>query len=225
MKETIPVYLTAFNHLSTLRHMAKECERFDQPITIIDHGSTYPPLLEWYESCPYRVVMTGKNWGCYGFWSTKRHERETGYYIVSDSDLDLSGVPADAVEKLLAAFRANPWANKAGLSLEWEDIPDHNPHKYVVLAYERNYWYSRTRDGNWKAPVGATFALYNQRERPVQVITNEFYRAVRLDRPYVARHFPWYLDPTKLGEEDRYYFSRTDATSHYSEKIKRAAGL
>jgi hypothetical protein len=164
--------------------------------------------------------MTGKNWGCYGFWSTKRHERETGYYIVSDSDLDLSGVPADAVERLLDAFRANPWANKAGLSLEWEDIPDHNPHKYVVLAYERNYWYSRTRDGNWKAPVGATFALYNQRERPVQVITNEFYRAVRLDRPYTAVHVPWHIDFNNLTEEDLYYYKRTDTTSHYSQKIK-----
>lgn len=213
----IPCFLTVFNLLSWPRAMAAECERLGLEPIIFDNDSDYPPLLEWLDACPYPVIRAGHNSGCYGFWNLGLHEKQEGYYVVSDSDLDLSGVPDDAVSRLIEAFEANPDAVKAGLSLEIEDIPEGYPLRDKVFTWERPYWRTPGKGpACWKAGVGATFALYH----PGRSLAREFYAGVRLDRPYTARHLPWYLDFAHPDEEQRYYFDRCQGPAYWGMLIK-----
>ncbi|HEY0985312.1 MULTISPECIES: hypothetical protein [unclassified Schlesneria] len=210
-------YLTVYEQLTWPRQMAEECVRLGLSPVILDHGSTYPPLLKWLDECPYPVIRVAHNAGCYGFWWTGRYREMSSQYIVSDSDLDLSQVPDDVVERLQQALAENPDVAKAGLSLEIEDIPDTYPFREQVMVWERPYW-TEKRSGAWRANIGATFALYDPARH--EMLDEDFYSAVRLDRPYTARHLPWYLDFQQLDPELRYYFDRCDNVAYWGSLTK-----
>jgi hypothetical protein len=211
-------YLTVFEQLTWPRVMAQECVRLGLDPILLDNGSTYGPLLEWLDDCPYTVIRVGHNAGCYGFWHAGRHLSLNSEYVVSDSDLDLSRVPADAVERLRDALARNTDVAKAGLSLEIEDLPETYPFRRDVWTWERPYWTHRRGDA-WLADVGATFAVYDPRRN--ELLGRSFYSAVRLDRPYTARHLPWYVDFDRLNDELRYYFSRCDNVVYWSSRARQ----
>ena len=146
----IDCYLTTYEQLTWPRAMASQCERLGLNPILLDNGSTYEPLLKWLETCPYPVIRVGNNAGCYGFWRARRHHFLTSPYIVSDSDLDLSGVPIDVVDRLRRALDENPDVAKAGLSLEIDDIPEHYAFKHDVVGWERQYWQVH-RGEHWQA--------------------------------------------------------------------------
>ncbi|MBL8848896.1 MAG: hypothetical protein JNG89_04400 [Planctomycetaceae bacterium] len=214
----IDCFLTVYEQLTWPRRMAEQCVRLGLNPIIVDNGSTYEPLLAWLENCPYEVIRVGANAGCYGFWHRKHHHARTDLYVVSDSDLDLSAVPADAVDRLRRALDQNPDVAKAGLSLEIIDLPDVYPFKQDVVSWEQQFWTTRRGDC-WRADIGATFALYDPSRNAL--LDQNFYPAVRLDRPYTARHLPWYLDFNDLTDELRYYFSRCDDLAHWGSRTKR----
>jgi len=65
----------------------------------LDNASTYKPLLDFYESCPYEVVRLPKNHGHTAPWTFLADVFATGPYVVTDPDLDLSEVPAWSHQK------------------------------------------------------------------------------------------------------------------------------
>jgi hypothetical protein len=42
---------------------------------------------------------------------------------------------------------------------------------------------------------------------------------LRLDRPYTARHLPWYLHAGNTKDEHRYYFSRVQTPAHWGSRL------
>jgi hypothetical protein len=213
----IPCYVTMRDLLSWPKALCREIERLGLVPILCDHGSTYPPLLEWYSECDHEIRRYGND-GCYGFWNRGDHLRQSGWYVVTDCDLDLSGVPADCVEIAQRSFLANPTVAKVGVSLEILDIPPGVAAWDQVQAYEPGYWMRRTMDGHWDAGVGATFAIYHAgRAYPWG---EPFYKAVRLDRPYTARHLPWYVTAETMDDEYAYYLERIDPSPVYSHWIK-----
>lgn len=216
----IPCYLTIFEQVTWPRRMAQECERLGLEVILLDNGSTYPPCVDWLNNCPYKVIRMEYNAGCYGFFNSGMHKDQTGPYVLSDSDLDLSGVPNDAVARMAIAQALNPKVDKVGLSLEIDDVPESYPFYETVLKYEQPYWQSPLPGGCWYAGVGATFALYLP-QRSDYGQKDVFYNAARLDRPYTAKHLPWYLDLDNLDEENLYYYSRCDNVAHYSSKVRQ----
>lgn len=210
-------YLTVYEQFTWPHQMARECVRLGLSPILLDHGSTYKPLLRWLENCPYPVIRAHHNAGCYGFWRSGRYLTMTSQYIVSDSDLDLTRVPDDTVERLRNALSQNPDVAKAGLSLEIEDIPASYPFREHVLTWERPYW-TEKRPGGWRANIGATFALYDPKRHGQ--LEHDFYSAVRLDRPYTAKHLPWYLDLDELTPELRYYYERCDDLAYWSSRTR-----
>lgn len=211
-------YLTVYEQLTWPRQMAAECVRLGLTPILLDNGSTYPPLLEWLDNCPYQVIRVGSNAGCYGFWRAGRHYHLTTPYIVSDSDLDLSTVPADVVAKLAAVLADNPDVVKVGLSLEIDDLPETYPFRDAVFGWERPYW-TVPRGEHWLANIGATFALYDPARN--ELLDRDFYPAIRLNRPYTARHLPWYTDFSSLSDELRYYYERCDNVAYWGSRGKR----
>lgn len=212
----IPVYITCYNVLSWARNLAEQCERLGFEPVLIDNASTYPSLLEWYRDCPYRVIRLDQNEGCYGFWQRGEHARQDSYYVVTDCDLNLTGVPADLADRLVEVFERHPEVSKVGLSLEIDDLPEAFPLQEAVRNHESQFWRENVEPGVWRADVGARFAIYH----PSRDVSGRFYSALRLDRPYTARHLPWYLHRQNATDEHRYYFERVQTITHWGAQMQ-----
>src|SRR5207248_460339 len=99
------------------------------------------PLLQWYDGCPFRVVRLDHNLGPLAAWLSGTVEREAGqYYVVTDPDLDISGVPRDLMEVLRAGLKAYPDVNKVGLSLELRDLDITVSTARDVVRWEQQFW-------------------------------------------------------------------------------------
>ena len=68
----IPIVINNFNRLETLLKLLHSLEvRGYKNIYIIDNGSSYPPLLDYYRECPYTVYLLHKNVGHLAVWGDR----------------------------------------------------------------------------------------------------------------------------------------------------------
>ena len=216
----IPVIINNFNRLTTLRSLITSLEeRGLHNIHILDNDSTYPPLLEWYRTCPYEVIHLGRNLGFKALWKDKATRRRfcRDYYTYTDSDVVLDDdCPADVMERLYRLLKDRyPYAAKIGLSLRIDNLPEHYAHKQKVLEWESRYYTHPTGTGLYRAPVDTTFALYRPR---VGLSRSRAVEAYRTAVPYRLKHLPWYTDSQHPSDEERYY---TDHCRHATEWSSR----
>lgn len=225
----IPCIINNFNQFEYLVPMVDQLLKFDQlAIYILDNGSSYPPLIKWYQGLQQTsvtVICLNKNIGHRAPWATPltyqlAWKHKSPYYIVTDPDLDLSKVPMDFLDVMKTVLNTKD-VFKVGLSIEFEDLPDCYPCKKQVQDWESQMWaLDRVELGNdrklFKVGVDTTFAMYNllftelvpatfRRPSYVKFNCNFIDSAYRLDRPYTARHLPWYLDPNNLSENQKFY--------------------
>lgn len=195
-----------------------------EPI-LLDNTSTYPPLLEWYKSCPFKVHTFKQRYGERVFWDSGLfNEYNDEYYIVTDHDLDISTVPSDYTEKLIQGLE-NTDVTKCGLSLEIDDLPD-TEYSNIAKSYESKYWQDKDHLGNYVAGVDTTFAMYDRKRQPLGWDRGDnFYKATRLPKPYTAKHMPWYLNEKslELDEEEKYY--HTGRENFWSLVYKRTYNI
>lgn len=216
------VHIISFNLFSPLPKLVDDCRRLDgvTGVTIIDNASTYPPLVEWLSQCDCNVIRRERNDGPM---SVYRSVDRTDWYAVTDSDLDIAEVPRDVLLKLRAVMERRPNIRKAGLSLEIGDLPDVNTKLIqAVLDWESVFWRDRDpqESGFWQADIATTFCL----QRPGSG-WNGYSPALRADRPYTARHLPWYWDPDNLTDEQAYYLGQKFRGTWWSAKLKRHTGI
>ena len=209
----IPVYINNHNRLTTTKAMTKWLLRAGtKRITILDNGSTYAPLLEWYNKLPEGVdVVKQSNLGPWAFWSSQRHMEQETPYVVTDSDLIPASIcPLDLVEKLLQLLRDNPGCGKVGPGLRLDNIPDLS-REFVTSGDGKGwegegvFWKRRHISGAFSAPIDTTFALYNAFSPWVPADWNN----LRTDSPYVVEHAPWYVQKP-FSEEEQYYREHAD---------------
>jgi len=211
---TIPIYINNYNHLTTTRKMA---EYFDDipgtDIVIVDNNSTYPPLLEWYKNCKYKVELLGKNgkhhapWNCGVILNPIDHKKKYGsdYYVVTDADLEINSCPIDLLDILIDGITVHDVV-KAGLGIEINDLPDGCPSKNYVHSWEIQHWKNKSlyltsnKINFYNTCVDTTFALYRIYETNPKSICP----AIRSGRPYVARHNPWYITKENINEEYKF---------------------
>ncbi len=178
----------------------------------VDNNSDYPPLLEYYEATRYEVIRMDKNYGYQVVWSQNVLNilGVTGNYIVSDPDLDLSGIPDDFLSVLEEGLRRYPQFDKCGFSLEINDLP---PTEFCPVGYEKQFWQYPLDNRYFRAAIDTTFALYK--------VPFHSFNAIRTNRPYTARHLPWYyFDFEDMPADEQYYF-RTTSETHSMGGIKR----
>lgn len=88
------VYINVFNRLTTTKAMAEQVVSLGGDPILIDNDSDWEPLLEFYAECPYEVVRLRSNMGHHAPWlSGAVGKYECVQYVVTDCDLDLTGVP------------------------------------------------------------------------------------------------------------------------------------
>ena len=122
----IPVIINNRNLLSWPRMMVERIKTFKNvgDIIIVDNDSTYPPLLEWYDSAPCEIMRI-ENMGHSAPWDCGLVSKFTTPYVVTDPDLGLNNVRIDVLDKLLEKLNSNPNLKKVGLILN--HVLSHSP--------------------------------------------------------------------------------------------------
>ena len=218
----IPVIINNRNLLTYPKQMFEDLKSFNDigDITIVDNDSTYEPLLEWYETKPCEIIKTSNN-GHLSPWLIDLPKKLTSeFYVVTDSDLDLSTTPKDSLLFLVNKMNKYPEYCKIGLSLKnWlvsENSPYHNFLKnWAITNWDINSVY----DGllpNQK--IDTTFALYN---------INRHYRGHNCATylPYSVNHIPWeftndlIMNMEEMNYEYYYYLKNSNNSSSYKQFI------
>lgn len=207
MSQLIPAFIINRNLLSWPKMMAEWMTALPGVVPIIyDNQSSYPPLLEWYDSCPYQVLrLPGNTWHSGIFYSGILNKLDTDYYIITDPDLDLSSVPLDIIDKMKYGLNKYPEYGKCGVALHTDDLPDGFPGKYDIINWESKYWTDPLDDLFYRAHVDTTFALYDASR-----LRSYTYEAIRIAGPYTARHIPWYITKDNISSEFKYYCAHNE---------------
>lgn len=208
------IFITVWNRYSWLIPFCVDCEKAGLNVVLIDNNSTYPPCVKWLKGCKYDVIWMKKNEGPWAFFITDLYQKYTDrYFMISDSDQDISKVPVDFPDVLFQGLQDHDYDNiwKCGLSQEINDLPD-NSYANGVYEYEKGFWSNKTPKGFYKVWMDLGVAVYDRERRGEYPNKEEnWYSAVRADRPYTSRHLDWYLTPENIRDEDRYYFTNKDA--------------
>lgn len=200
----IPIILNNFNRLSTTKKLADDLSKLGYTdIHILDNNSTYPPLLEWYNNCPYKVELMGKNHGQLAVYNSDYINKFSGWIAYSDSDIELNpNCPREFVSELTR--KADKYNKvKAGLALRIDDLP-RTRYGIYVQREEQKFWTKEIEPDTYDADVDTTFSVIKVGQ-PFQ------YQAIRLAGNLTARHIPWYLDYENLNSEELYIIEKADS--------------
>jgi len=214
-----PVFINCRDRLAPLIQLIAWLEKAGQDrIYLIDNDSSYPPLLEYYETTPHRVIRLGQNVGHKALWLTDSVSdlRESTPFIFTDPDIvPIDDCPVDAIEMFADVLDRHPDIKKVGFGLKIDDIPDHYRFKREVILWESQYWKEAVEPGLFRAPIDTTFALYRASGE------HQLDKCIRTGHPYVARHTSWYVESDNPSDEDRYYgeHAREDITHWTRERI------
>ncbi|MGM9868331.1 MAG: glycosyltransferase family 2 protein [Sodaliphilus sp.] len=219
----IPIIINNFNRLTMLKKLINSLtSRGYTRIVILDNQSTYPPLIEWYATCPFEVIHLPKNYGFKALWRYAPVRRRfcSDYYIYTDADVMLSPeCPDDVVQRMFHILKhERRKAFKIGPSIRISDLPDHYAHKQQVVDFESKYFTKKTTVANiplYRAPIDTTFALYRPRIGLSRRVSLEAYR---MAEPYSILHLPWYQNSSNLSEEDAFYIQACQQPTMWSGK-------
>ena len=205
-------FIITYNRLNLPVNMAKFLSDHGIDPVFVDNNSDYPPLLDYYKTTPYEVVRMRENYGYKVIWEQGILDKFgiTGNYIVSDPDLDLSGIPDDFLSVLEEGLRKYPQYDKCGFSLDINDVPATS---FSPVEWEAQFWQNPLDDRYFSAAIDTTFALYKVRHHS--------FKAIRTNRPYTARHLPWYYFKFEDMPKDEQYYFRTTSETHSMGGIKR----
>ncbi len=217
---SIPIIINNYNRLTFLIQLIDSLEkRGYSNIYIIDNDSTYPPLLDYYSRCPYKVFYLKKNLGYTAIWRSEVYDIfKHSFYVYTDSDIVLhENCPEDFMKVFLKALKKYPRCMKVGFGLAIDDLPECYRDKDKVVHHESQFWGKPIDSLFFEAQIDTTFALY----RPFCYGHSDGrHLMLRSGKPYIARHAPWYVDSNHLSEEEKYYISSCSFATHWSEQAK-----
>jgi len=215
----IPAFIINYNRLSLPQKMAEFISNNnDIELYIIDNKSTYEPLLDWYNDCPYNVIKMDNNYGHTVFWDHGLYAKyvKRGMYILSDSDLDLSSIPNDWLDVLIEGHNRYDY-EKVGFSLETDDLPESH-FRNEIVAWESQFKTPKARrldDLYTEAHIDTTFALHKTNGHGI-------YSSIRVNKPYTARHIPWYYtDFETLPDDEKFYFNTVKTSTLWSRQFNK----
>ena len=221
---SIPVIINNRDLLSWPRAMVEKIKTYKGvgEIIIVDNGSTYPPLLEWYKTNPCKIIYT-ENRGHMAPWvyiPCIVSLLDAEYYVVTDPDLDLSNTPDDTLLFLkdkLDNQSQQTHPGKIGLGLDWECVGKKSPfYDYLNVTYEKPRWEASkiVDDVYVGVKVDTTFAMYEGARQKA------FIGGGSVSHPYVARHLPWEFskEEARNNTEFSYYMENASNSSSFKKR-------
>lgn len=204
------VFISVWNRYTWAIPLCEDFVKAGLTPILIDNNSTYQPLLEWYEKeCPYKVHRMKENHSAWAFFITELYQQyRDRYFMISDSDQSISGIPSDWVDVLMKGLQETDdhvW--KSGLSQRIDDLPN-NPYAKEIYEYEKGFYTNLNKYGYHKVWMDLGIAVYDRSRRGEYPNKEEnWYCAVRSPIPYQSRHLDWYLTPETFRDEDKYYLT------------------
>lgn len=228
----IPFIICNYNQLTYLRNLINQIRFYypHNPIEVIDNGSDYQPLIDYYHSISIAkenasVVMHQENDFVKNLNHNLQYERHD-YYVITDPDLSIHpATPPNFLEIFKTAIDTYGF-HHAGFGLITDDIPEWNPKAGWIQGDEKALLTSPvgiTYDGKQyighKAPIDTTFCLYKRDNGGWKAPQDgeAWSNSLRL---FKAFHLPWYLHKDHLNDEMKNYF----ATCKKREAGKPTAG-
>lgn len=219
MIETIPLIIPNYNQLSYLKNLINQFHFYypNNPIIIVDNGSTYEPLLKYYDSLNVSMNIFRVQYPENDFANNLKHylslEHSWEYYLISDPDIS---IPPTTPPNFLEYFKAaiDSGFHHAGFGLKTDDIPAWNPKAGWIQGDEKALlstpW--SCHFGNlpevigYKAPIDTTFALYKRSNGgwTCPMSGEAWSNSARI---FEAIHLTWYLHKDYLNEEMTNYFN------------------
>lgn len=206
----IPIVINNRNRLTPIRNMIDHLNRLGyRKIFILDNDSTYPPLLEWYKTCKAQVEYLGKNIGHQALWKCGilNMFKKYPYIVYTDSDIELNEHTPEGFIEILIMLAKDFRAEKAGLAIHYDDIPQSLANDRTRQIEER-YWQKRLPYTNYEvydAYIDTTFGVVKTAST-----YSWAHKAIRVAGDFTCRHTPWYLDYNNLNEEEQYYLNHAD---------------
>lgn len=214
---SIPVIINNRDLLTWPKAMVERISKYDGvgDIIIVDNGSTYQPLLDWYKTNPCKIIYQA-NLGMAAPWLCQAvNNLKADYYVVTDSDMGLDGTPDDTLLYLKDKLKCMKELEKVGLGLDWQRVEDKSPYYERLHKYEKDRWQkSKVQDGVYvDVQIDTTFALYTKQWYFIGGGSTTF--------PYVARHYPWELSmqEVRADKEFKYYIDNATSASSYKTLI------
>ena len=213
--KNVPIVVVCRDRLTPLLELLHWLDKAGyRRVILVDNGSTYEPLVEFFGTTEAEVVRLDANVGHIAPWRPEVRARldPDGPLVVTDCDVvPDESCPPDVVEHLAGLLLRYAGVVKAGLGLRIDDLPDSYPLKSEVQSWESQFWETEIAPGVFRAPVDTTFALCRS---PLDGHLLE--PAVRTGPPYVGRHLPWYAETSRPTDEERYYLEHAErALTHW----------
>lgn len=208
------IFITNRNLLTWPKAMSEKFLGEGHEVIFIDNGSTYEPLLDWYDKCGLKIHRLDNRMGNRAPWDSGIVMELDEPYVCTDPDYDLSMVPSDWAEVLSEGLKEFPHLNKFGLSWNEALVPPENPawidDDFCHHPEGLPMTWGHPIGNNWQQyPCDTSFAV----QRPH---TPGEIGGIRKGRPYTGEHYPWLLtlDPTK-DPTKRYYLFDDEVEYYY----------
>lgn len=215
-----PIIINNFNRYTMLKDLVGCFEKRGYGnIYIIDNNSTYPPLLEYYNTIPYHVFRLKENLGFMSFKKSGIYKMfRNKYYVYTDSDIFLpDSCPDDFIEFFFNELKSHKYISKVGNALRIDDLPDCYKFKTQVLEWESKHWENNVGNDRFIARIDTTIALYRPNFMVGSLCPGNH---LRIAGKYTAVHRPWYLDSDNLDEEEKYYIMSAKQSTFWTIKTK-----
>jgi len=207
----IPVIINNRNLFTWVVEMVNKIKTYEGvgEIIIIDNGSDYQPLLEWYDTNPCTIHRT-ENIGHTAPWQILGDVITNNDYVITDADMGLLDTPSDTL-LYLKDNMDSLGLDKIGLGLNWGIVKEDSLYYNHIQTYEKNRWDSAHINNIYTdIAIDTTFALYKKG-------TPYFVGGASTTYPYVARHYPWEFNQENYenNEEFKYYIKNANTSSSY----------
>lgn len=223
----IPLIIPNFNQLTYLKQLITWWHFYhpEYPVHIVDNGSTYEPLLKFYEKnkdVEWIKIHRAPENKCAENLTEFLKNRFFPFYVISDPDI----MPHPATPpNFLEVFKSliDSGFHHTGFDLITDDIPDWCE-KRAHIQYDESQIKSKV-DMNGlsfeinRAPLDTTFCLFSSANGGWQAPMNgkDWGNCARV---FKAFHLSWYLHPDYINPEMDNYFR----TARYRDLTPVSAG-
>lgn len=203
----IPIIINNFNRLSSTKKLVEDLWILGyKNIHILDNGSDYPPLMDWYKEVEKDIdIVRLTNLGPRALWDSGYISKfkSLPWIAYTDSDIELNPkINPSFIQKLIRVSQIYG-VPKVGFALDISDLPD----SYMgdkVREWESQFWKKELDTNIYEADIDTTFSII-QPWRPFD------YKAIRVAGNFTAKHLPWHTDFNNLTEEEKYIMDRINS--------------
>jgi hypothetical protein len=197
----------------------------NENIFLIDKGSDYPPLRDYYNELEkegihiiYSNPMVGGPDGPGGLndlhIEIDQYKGKFDYYAVTDPDISLEGCDEDILDIYAQLLERYSEIDIVGPMLKIDDIPEeYPPREWCFRRHVDQFWSKKPekielnkKDVYFqKAKIDSTFGLLRSTKSYVRLLDG-----IRVYTPYEAKHLDWYILPTAITEDQQHYMDNSN---------------